>query len=686
LKFLESVQFLSKVTFRWSDIWVIYALYALAVAQPIYEILEHSAQFFIFKGTTAGELVLFVCILSFGFPLLLALIPYIASRISVLAGVVAVGMLIGFLLLLLSYAQWKHLSIISPGIDIFFLVAICSLVSIGYFKLSWLKSFFIFLIPAIFIVPLVFLSSPLISRLLFAGNPILPTKSVKAKSPVIMIVFDEFPVSSLMNDQKLVDAERFPNFARLLKNATWYRNATTVAERTEFSLSAILTGLYPERLKLAMPQHYPNNLFTLLGGSYEMNVFENVTKLWPESIRNRKTTTMDHLYSIFMDLSVLYLRIVLPKEWSKNLPNVSETWGDFWAHKKDTKANAHDSLDTFNQFINSIQPNSSAALYFVHLMLPHRPWHYLPSEKDYGIYPVDGMNVEQERWFGDEFQITRGYQRHLLQVAMVDTLLGRVIKRLHETKLYEKSLIVLVADHGISFSGEREFRKIHENNYAEIIQVPLFIKAPYQESQQINDWDVETIDIMPTIAEALNINLPWEVKGVSVLKSPPNRKNKSACKFDCRTQIEFRSDLNSLNNILAFKEKAFGSGNINRLYLIGPCADRVGETIQKKNTSIELKGTIKDFDRFKNVDLKSRFIPALISGEIYNTGSNSIQIAIAVNDVVRAVTISVPLKEKVQSFSSLISETSFNSGSNKVDIYKLSSCNSNLELIPLIEN
>ncbi len=181
---------------------------------------------------------------------------------------------------------------------------------------------------------------------------------------------------------------------------------------------------------------------------------------------------------------------------------------------------------------------------------------------------------------------------------MLIRLLGRIINRLKNANLYDKSLIIVVADHGISFDQASEFRNIKENTYAEILHVPLFIKAPYQKNQQINDWNVETIDILPTIAEALNINIPWHVEGVSAFRYPPNRKNKSACKFDCRTQIEFHSDLNAVNKILMFKQKTFGSGDISRLYFIGPCPHRIGETIQKKKISIELKGFIKNFDAF----------------------------------------------------------------------------------------
>ena len=59
-------------------------------------------------------------------------------------------------------------------------------------------------------------------------------QTVVAKHPthVVMVVFDEFSGTTLLNDQMEIDARRFPHFARLAKASTFYRNATTVHPRT----------------------------------------------------------------------------------------------------------------------------------------------------------------------------------------------------------------------------------------------------------------------------------------------------------------------------------------------------------------------------------------------------------------------------------------------------------------------
>src|SRR4051812_27316224 len=43
--------------------------------------------------------------------------------------------------------------------------------------------------------------------------------------PVVMIVFDEFPTTSLLDAHGRIDAVRYPNFARLARDANWFPQA-----------------------------------------------------------------------------------------------------------------------------------------------------------------------------------------------------------------------------------------------------------------------------------------------------------------------------------------------------------------------------------------------------------------------------------------------------------------------------
>ena len=92
--------------------------------------------------------------------------------------------------------------------------------------------------------------------------------------------------------------------------------------------------------------------------------------------------------------------------------------------------------------------------------------------------------------------------------------------------MWDDSLIVVAADHGIAFiKGRRDRRRLDRGNYGEIAPIPLFIKAPGQKKGKVNDAYVETIDILPTIFDILNINPKVKMDGRSAfsptVQAPP---------------------------------------------------------------------------------------------------------------------------------------------------------------------
>ena len=81
--------------------------------------------------------------------------------------------------------------------------------------------------------------------------------------------------------------------------------------------------------------------------------------------------------------------------------------------------------------------------------------------------------------------------------------------------MFDRSLIVVTADHGVSFVPGQPFRGICQEIYPETLSVPLFVKLPGQHEGRASDRNVEAIDILPTIADVLKIRLPWETRGSS---------------------------------------------------------------------------------------------------------------------------------------------------------------------------
>ena len=138
----------------------------------------------------------------------------------------------------------------------------------------------------------------------------------------------------------------------------------------------------------------------------------------------------------------------------------------------------------------------------------------------------------------------QAYQRHLLQVGYVDQLLGDLLERLRDTGMYDRSLVVVTADHGMSFREGESGRIASQANLEDVAFVPLFVKQPGQERGEVVDHHVETIDVLPTIAEVLGFRIPWRVDGrPRPLAAPKPRRREIIAKKFKHTYLVRHADL-----------------------------------------------------------------------------------------------------------------------------------------------
>ena len=103
--------------------------------------------------------------------------------------------------------------------------------------------------------------------------------------PIHILVFDELPMASLLDESGEIDRARWPNFARLADTSHLFSNATTIGFTTERAIPGMLTGRY-ETQEAPVYSLYPENLFTLLGDIYDISSSDPLVDLCPPSICN----------------------------------------------------------------------------------------------------------------------------------------------------------------------------------------------------------------------------------------------------------------------------------------------------------------------------------------------------------------------------------------------------------------
>ncbi|MCY4598985.1 MAG: sulfatase-like hydrolase/transferase [Acidobacteria bacterium] len=632
------------------------SLWCIAVAQPLFDVLRRSPEFFVAHDAGPLDLLGLVLLLCLAAPAVMALALWISGWLAAGWRPGLAGTVIGALAAAVALAALKPLGGWHLSLPLAAAAGCGAAAGIAYVRSAPVRLFATFLSPALVVVPAAFLLNPAISGLLAASDdqPALDV-SFDATPPVVFVVFDQLPLASLLDGDGRIDAALYPHFAALAGESTWFRNASAVAEYTGFALPAILTGSYPQRSRLPLAADYPENLFTLLGGRYRLQVREPLTELCPAALcPPARAGPAARLAALLSDLGVVYLAVVLPDDLAAALPPVTQGWRDFAA--RDTFAERFfaprpDPRDTVAEFIASIGAGTAreeAALFFLHTLLPHHPWIHLRSGQRFTLQRGD-VGLRNERWVDDEWAAAIRYQRHLLQVQHVDTIVGQLTTRLRETGLYDDALLVITADHGASLRPGFPFLQATEASFADVAAVPLFIKRPGQRTGATVDAGVETIDILPTLAAELGARLPWAPDGANVLDPAwSGRPARTLLAGGATRRMAGPADLRgAVMERVTHKLELFDAGDpLNppvpdgRRDLIGrPAADFPAAT------AADIAVTVDAPELWGAVDPESDCAPAHATGTAGGPdGAPPPLLAIALNGVVAAVTRPYPFR------------------------------------------
>ena len=99
---------------------------------------------------------------------------------------------------------------------------------------------------------------------------------------VLWLQLDEAPLWPLLASDGTVNAARFPGFAALASESTWYRNALGLSQTTVDAVPAMLSGRVPVTGRAPTYSNHRRNLFSLAYGNRAMDVHEIATALCPK--------------------------------------------------------------------------------------------------------------------------------------------------------------------------------------------------------------------------------------------------------------------------------------------------------------------------------------------------------------------------------------------------------------------
>jgi arylsulfatase A-like enzyme len=106
------------------------------------------------------------------------------------------------------------------------------------------------------------------------------------------------------------------------------------------------------------------------------------------------------------------------------------------------------------------------------------------------------------------------------EIFYTDQFIGRLLERLDRIGIINRTILIITADHGEEFMEHGQV--LHGQLYDECIHIPLIFIIPRAESGIKVSSLTQSIDIMPTILEMLNIPIPSNAEGRSLVPAIKN--------------------------------------------------------------------------------------------------------------------------------------------------------------------
>ena len=261
----------------WRDLLVITGLSGFAISQPVLAVLGDHPTLFTMSDVGGMTLVAFVVAVAFVPPLVLWGFGRVArlldERVGRAVHLATVGVLVALTVVQLAKGAGLEQPVVLGLLSVASGVAFAVVLARSKPVAMWAR--YTAVLPPL-AVAYFFIASPS-GDLVRAAPDTAPVRSGDLPS-VVMIVLDEFPTKSILGADGGLDRVRFPHLAAFADEATWYRHHTALSPFTDSAVPSLLTGTVP-RTEEPVWTNYPDNLFTLLAPTHELEVFEAGTGL-----------------------------------------------------------------------------------------------------------------------------------------------------------------------------------------------------------------------------------------------------------------------------------------------------------------------------------------------------------------------------------------------------------------------
>ena len=280
-----------------------------------------------------------------------------------------------------------------------------------------------------------------------------------------------------------------PNIDRFAESCVMFEKALSSSPWTKTSVGSILTSLYP----------------------HEHGAFR-----WADNLNNKNLT----LSEIFRNKNYRTFS-------AQANPTITSRYGfhqGFQVYKEMTKDLAENLTDEFVNWLNRKEKRPFFA--YLHFMDTHYPYH-VPEDYMRTFASEDQSNLNLDKLISQDIRLLtemgmpqsdKDYIVNLYDDSILyfDIHFNRIIDALRANQMMDKTIVILLADHGEEFWRHGSYGHGH-TLYNELLHVPLLIRYPSILPAKKVPYPVQLIDLYPTILSLARIEFNHEIKGKDLL-------------------------------------------------------------------------------------------------------------------------------------------------------------------------
>lgn len=622
----------------------LFAACGFAIAQPLFDIAGRNPAFLYEHGIERWRVVAFAAAVIVIAPLPLIALERCASAVAPRLGrfvqVAAIG---GLGAIAIAPVVVRRVASL-PAVAV--LLAAAVLVAYVYDQTQRLWTW---LAPAPLLFAVAFLASAGVRQFLQPAPAVERHGAAPSARSAVVVLFDEISLGSLLEPDGSIDAIRFPNVARLAAGSTWFRNATANAGWSTAAVPSLLTGRYPTWSRgpgFAYYARFPDNLFTAAARTHDVRSFEAASRLCPPRVCPPPRTPFRSARHIAADSAFLLAQRTLPRAAEGWLPPIGARWAGFLGTRASVERRiarmpgplrpvvravtrpftddepSVDRVEAIDDLFGTIERPERPTVWFLDVIYPHFPWDRLPDLRAYPDPGVEGWAWPREdRWTADTGVMAHQLQRYMLQLRSWDALLGRLIDRLEATGVWDDAVVVVAADQGLSLDPGEPRRTVERRNAADVMPVPLFVRTPGGRAGAVDERNAELVDVLPTLADALDLEVRFGMDGASLLGPDPGRSAKAHYSLDGR-RLTFPASLGT-GTFAANVRRTFGpGGGPDDLYGTGPGRRLLGRATPDRSLVVEGPATLD------TPDPSAPVLPIVVQGAVRGSGASWAAVAV----------------------------------------------------------